>query len=107
MSPWFSIDHANYAGEVPGIRIGRGIIAGIPDVFVFFRGLGHVIELKAEGGELTEPQKATLAAALLNGIKTAICETEDQVMDVLDQWGIPRNRRLMFTAPRVPRGPGS
>ena len=46
---WWSIDHANYAGEVPGVRIGRGIISGIPDTFLLYRGRAHMIEIKAEG----------------------------------------------------------
>ena len=31
---WWSVDHASYAGTAPGARIGRGIVAGVPDLFV-------------------------------------------------------------------------
>ena len=31
---WRSVDHASYAGAAPGARIGRGIVAGVPDLFV-------------------------------------------------------------------------
>jgi hypothetical protein len=45
---WWSIDHANYGGKVPGIRLGRGLIAGIPDLFVLHCGVAHMIEIKAK-----------------------------------------------------------
>jgi hypothetical protein len=96
---WFSVDHANYAGEVPGIRVGRGIIEGVPDVFVFFRGSCFMIELKAEGGTLSDGQRATLAAVSLAGIKCAVCDSVDRVLRALDHWGIPRKRVVMFQLP--------
>ena len=96
---WFSVDHANYAGEVPGIRLGRGIVAGIPDVFILYRGKCYLIELKSEDGSLTEEQKATLAAARLAGVEVACCTTMDQILQTLDVWQIPRNRRLKFQVP--------
>jgi hypothetical protein len=30
---WWSVDHAAYAGTAPGARVGRGIVAGVPDLF--------------------------------------------------------------------------
>jgi hypothetical protein len=45
---WWSVDHASYAGTAPGARIGRGIIAGVPDLFVLFRGIAHMVEIKAQ-----------------------------------------------------------
>src|SRR6516225_4625088 len=31
---WWSVDHASYASAAPGARVGRGIVAGVPDLFV-------------------------------------------------------------------------
>src|SRR6516164_1297795 len=31
---WWSVDHASYAGTAPGARVGCGIVAGVPDLFV-------------------------------------------------------------------------
>src|ERR1700751_5264122 len=64
---WFAIDHANYAGEVPGVRIGRGIIPGIPDLFLLHRGRAFVIEIKTEDGALSDPQQSVLAALFAGG----------------------------------------
>ena len=96
---WFSVDHANFAGEVPGIRIGRGIIAGILDTFVLYRGRCYLVELKAEGGVLSDSQQATIAASTLAGVPCAVCNTIDDVIRALDEWGVPRNRRVMFQVP--------
>jgi hypothetical protein len=96
---WFSVDHANYAGEVPGVRVGRGMIAGVPDVFFLYRGKCYLLELKSEDGALTEEQKATIAAARLAGVEVAVATTMDQILRALDVWQIPRNRRLKFQVP--------
>jgi hypothetical protein len=89
---WWSIDHANYAGEVPGVRIGRGIIAGIPDLFVLWRGLAHLIEIKAEDGELTDAQRSVIAASTCAGVRCAVVRDWIEVLACLDQWDIPRKR---------------
>jgi hypothetical protein len=89
---WFSIDHANYAGEVPGVRIGRGIIAGIPDTFVLWRGLTHLIEIKAEDGELNDAQRSVIAAVLASGGRVGVARDWREVLACLDQWDIPRKR---------------
>jgi hypothetical protein len=95
---WFSIDHANYAGEVPGIRVGRGIIAGIPDTFVLHRGRAHVIEIKAEDGELSTAQQSVAAAVLAAGGRVGVARDASETLACLDQWEIPRARRVREAA---------
>jgi hypothetical protein len=90
---WFSIDHANYAGEVPGVRIGRGIIAGILDTFVLYRGRTHYIELKTIDGQLTDEQKSVATAVVVAGGRVGIATCAEHVLACLDEWQIPRNRR--------------
>jgi hypothetical protein len=91
---WWAVDHANYAGEVPGIRIGRGIIAGIPDTFVLYRGRAHHIEIKAEDGALSDAQQSVGTAILFAGGHFGIARSAAEVLDLLDEWQIPRNRRV-------------
>jgi hypothetical protein len=91
---WFSIDHANYAGEVPGVRIGRGVVAGIPDTFVLHRGLAHVIEIKADDGILSDAQRSVIAAVLASGGRAGVARDATEVLACLDTWTIPRNRRV-------------
>src|SRR6516165_8607831 len=59
---WWSVDHASYAGTAPGARVGRGIVAGVPDLFVLFRGIAHMVEVKTPAGELSDPQQSVMAA---------------------------------------------
>ena len=95
---WWSIDHANYAGEVPGVRIGRGIIAGIPDTFVLHCGRAHLIEIKAEDGELSVAQRSVAAAVLASGGRVGVARDATEVLACLDEWQIPRNRRVTEAA---------
>jgi hypothetical protein len=95
---WFSIDHANYAGEVPGVRIGRGIIAGVLDTLVLYRGRTHWIEIKTPDGELSDPQRSVIAAVVVGGSRVAVARDWIEVLACLDEWAIPRKRRIRETA---------
>lgn len=95
---WYAVDHANYAGEVPGIRVGRGIVAGVPDLFVLWGGHGHFIELKTEAGALSDAQQAVATALLLAGGKVGVASTVEQVLLLLDAWQVPRARRVRIAA---------
>lgn len=95
---WFAIDHANYAGEVPGVRTGRGIVAGVPDTFIMHRGLTHFIEIKAVDGELSAAQRSVATAIVMGGGRVGIARSADEVIACLDEWRIPRNRRVAVAA---------
>jgi len=95
---WWSVDHANYAGEVPGIRIGRGIVAGIPDLLVLHLGHAFLIELKAEDGTVSDAQRSVLAACLAASCRVAIARDWREVLRCLDQWDIPRKHRIREAA---------
>lgn len=91
---WWSIDHANYAGEVPGVRVSRGIIAGIADTFILHRGRSHFIEIKADDGELSAAQRSVATAVLVAGGRVGIARDASEALMCLDEWDIPRNRRV-------------
>jgi hypothetical protein len=95
---WWSIDHANFAGEIPGVRIARGIIAGIPDVYILYRGRAHHIEIKTTEGELSDEQKSVSTAILLGGGRLGVARDATEVLGLTDQWGIPRNHRVREAA---------
>lgn len=90
---WFSIDHADFAGNVPGIRMTRGIIAGIPDTIVLHRGRAYCMEVKADDGQMSEPQKALATALLAANCNYAVVRDAAEAIAVLDTWHIPRARR--------------
>jgi hypothetical protein len=90
---WFSIDHANYAGEVPGVRVGRGIISGVPDTFILHRGRTHFIEIKTPEGEFTDHQREVAMAIVAAGGSVGAATCAEHVLLCLDEWKIPRHRR--------------
>jgi hypothetical protein len=95
---WWSVDHASYAGTAPGARIGRGIVAGVPDLFVLHRGIAHMVEVKTPAGELSDPQQSVMAAVLASGGRVGVVRNADEMLGLLDAWGIPRARRLVVRA---------
>jgi hypothetical protein len=91
---WYSIDHANYAGEVPGIRVGRGIIAGILDTFILYQGRAYLIEIKTVVGELSPAQQSVCAAVLASGGRVGLVRDALETLVCLDEWQIPRAGRV-------------
>jgi hypothetical protein len=95
---WFSIDMADYGGEVAGARIGRGIVAGIPDLFVLHLGRIFFVEIKTDTGLLTDPQRSITAAVISAGGRVGIARDWIEVLRCLDEWGIPRKRKVREAA---------
>ena len=94
---WWSVDHAAYAGTAPGARIGRGIVAGVPDLFVLHRGIAHMVEIKTPAGALSDPQQSVMAAVLASGgRRVGVVRDAEEMLGLLDAWGIPRARRLVL-----------
>jgi hypothetical protein len=95
---WWSVDHASYAGTAPGARVGRGIVASVPDLLVLHRGIAHMVEVKTSAGELSDSQQAVMSAVLAGGGRVGVVLDADQMLGLLDAWGIPRARRLVLAA---------
>jgi hypothetical protein len=95
---WFSIDHADFAGNVPGVRLGRGVIAGLPDTFILYRGLSHLIEIKAADGSLSDAQRSVMAACITGHCRVGVARDAFEVLAMIDQWQIPRARRVREAA---------
>lgn len=91
---WYAIDHANFAGEVPGVRVERGIIAGILDTFVLYRGQTHLIEVKTDTGVLSDHQMWMIAACTAAGAKIGVVRDAMETLVCLDTWGVPRANRI-------------
>lgn len=95
---WWCIDIADYAG-VPGTRVARGIIAGIPDFFLLYRGRAFFIELKrGQTGELSGPQQWLLPVLAAAGSMIGVARDEREVLALIDEWQIPRANRVTLAA---------
>lgn len=98
---WWSVDMAGYVGNVPGLRVARGCVAGLSDIDVLYRGLIYFIELKADDGSLSPAQQEIAHASVLAGARYGVARSADEVLALLDSWGIPRGRRVHTNARRT------
>jgi hypothetical protein len=95
---WWSCDIAAYEGTTPGLRTSRGVIAGVPDIFVLHRGIAHHIEVKAEDGVVSLEQQSVATAILVARGRWGVARDSDEALALLDAWGIPRTRRTQVAA---------
>ena len=95
---WWCVDIADYAG-VPGTRVARGIVAGIPDMILIYRGRSFFIEIKRPAGtEVSGPQQWLLPVLAAAGSRIGIARDERDVLALLDGWEIPRAHRTTLAA---------
>jgi VRR-NUC domain-containing protein len=67
-----------------------GVIPGVPDVLILYRGRLHALELKTKGGRLTETQRRTHEDMRRAGAFTATCYGVDDALLQLETWGLLR-----------------
>src|SRR5262245_16196618 len=69
------------------IMKGLGVVAGVPDVIAVHNGRIFCLELKAEGGRVSDKQLETLAALREAGAFTCVAEGLDRALACLEAWG--------------------
>jgi hypothetical protein len=69
---------------------GMGVMAGVADVVILHQGRFYALELKVEGGRLTEPQMAFLMRVQNAGGLASTAQGLDRALDVLEAWGLLR-----------------
>lgn len=94
---WFSIDMVDY-GAPSAARLARGCVAGILDILLLWHGRAFVIEVKAQDGRLSDAQRSIIAATLSASGSVAVARDWVEVLRCLDQWEIPRARRVREAA---------
>lgn len=95
---WWAVDAANYGGAVPGTRMARGLCAGVADLFLLHCGKAHFIEIKTDIGVLSDAQRSVCAAVIASGGQVGVVRDAAEVMACLDEWQIPRARRIREAA---------
>jgi hypothetical protein len=73
--------------------VARGVVSGMPDVWVLWNGTVGGIELKAKDGSLEESQRVRLPILRQAGMLVGVASDPWQVLRILDAWGVPRSRR--------------
>lgn len=74
------------------IMKGLGVVAGVPDLLLFRGGHAFAMEIKAEGGRLSEAQMDMIARLDRAGVFTAVCHGLDRCLAVLESWQLLRGR---------------
>jgi hypothetical protein len=67
-----------------------GVIPGVPDLLILYRGRLHALELKTKGGRLTETQRRTHEDMRQAGALVATCYGVNDALLQLEAWGLLR-----------------
>lgn len=67
----------------------QGLLPGLPDVFVLWRGSVYAIELKAGKGRVSAQQTATHKRLVAAGCPVSVCRSIDDVEAFLTLWRFP------------------
>jgi len=79
------------------ILSGLGVRAGAPDLFIVANGRTYAMELKAPGRLPSTAQHEALAALERAGAITAVCDSIDMAVAILEDWGVLRGRAALRT----------
>jgi hypothetical protein len=91
---WTAWDFSK-AGKIEGGRKKKlGVIAGWPDLGVFWQGIVVPIELKTQRGLLRAAQKALHPRLAKAGFPVTICRSVDAVLTTIRAAGIPLRGRI-------------
>jgi hypothetical protein len=72
---------------------GLGVTSGVPDVIAIKEGRAYALELKAEGGRLSEAQQQVLIRLRAAGAMATHAHGLDQALRILEGWQLLRGRR--------------
>ena len=70
-----------------------GVVAGIPDILIVYRGHLYALELKTAHGRLTQTQIDTQARMRIAGVTVGTAVELDAALERLYQWGLLRSSR--------------
>lgn len=90
---WTSVDHSGGGQLLGALRKAKGAKAGLPDVWIFYKGRAYCMELKAGRGRLSDEQVACTRQLSQAGVSTWAARTIEDAQEALDYWGIPCRAR--------------
>ena len=62
-----------------------------------------MVEIKTPAGELSDPQQSVMSAVLASGGRVGVVRDADEMLGLLDAWGIPRAQCLAMRKGRSVR----
>lgn len=85
----FHVPNGGYRKPIEAaILKGLGVVAGTPDIFAIKGGHCFALELKAEGGRISDNQHATIARLKECGATCAVAFGLDKALIQLENWGL-------------------
>ena len=76
------------------MRKARGVVAGIPDLWVFHDRRVLPIELKRHDGVVSKEQERLHATLNGSGVATEVCRSVEEVLEHLREMGVPMRIRV-------------
>jgi hypothetical protein len=67
---------------------GLGVVAGVPDIILVRDGRAYALELKAQGGRLSDAQRQAHGALRAAGAEVATAIGLDDALAQLEDWGL-------------------
>jgi hypothetical protein len=87
----FHVPNGGYRRPIEAkILQGLGVTGGVPDVCAIKQGRAYFLELKAEGGRLSEAQERALIALREAGAMATHAHGLSQALRILEGWGLLR-----------------
>jgi VRR-NUC domain len=68
-----------------------GTVAGVPDIICIFEGRVYALELKSEGGRVTDVQRVVHERLCEAGAEVAVVHGIDQALAQLEAWNLLRH----------------
>src|SRR5262245_56869164 len=88
---WFHVPSGGWRSPVEAMVFkSLGVTAGVPDLLIVHDGRLYGLELKAEGGRLSEAQRTTIEAMRRGGAIVAVAQGIDQALAQLEAWKLLR-----------------
>ena len=89
----FHVPNGGYRKPIEAaILKGLGVVAGTPDIFAIKAGHCFALELKIEGGRLSDNQNLVLARLKECGATCAVAFGLDEALKTLENWALLRGR---------------
>lgn len=83
------------------ILVGLGVLAGVPDLFLFCAGRAFALEIKTPTGRLSRQQESVQARLRTAGVNVTTAYGLDDALSRLEAWGLLRGKSAPSHYPPV------
>jgi hypothetical protein len=90
---WLHVPNGERRDKITGAKLKRmGVLAGASDLLLWHRGYSFALELKSDGGRLSDAQLEFLARFNDAGGHSAVAESIDRALACMEAWGLLSGR---------------